>query len=54
MANETVRNRRVAEIRAAVHEIRKRNGREVVSNVIGVPGHRRRKMGSFVIARPSW
>ena len=54
MAKETVRNRRVAEIRMAVREIRKRNRREVVSDAIGVPGHRRRKMSSSVIARPFW
>ena len=54
MANEMVRNRRVPEIRTAVHEIRKRNGQEEVSNVIGVPGHRRSKMSSFAIAWPFW
>ena len=51
MANEMVRNRRVAEIRTAVYEIRKRNRQEEVSNAIGVPGHRR---SSFAIAWPFW
>ena len=54
LACETAENPRGPEIRGAEHKTRKRNGREVVFNVSGIPGHIRSEMSSLASAWPFW